>query len=231
MDRHNQHGRAARSLNAVSRASAKCGLLDSSKQADCERADQSQCIVTGGKASSEPGTVLPVSCNCCKRCGCASAGKARQVKCSPSPSPPRDLIIHTAGDRHLTHSQRIPVASFRESHGRPAQSGAMPRTSLLLGPASKPLHRAHQLAGKPARGGDARASASIYSTRLLPSQHVWCPGSTLHTNTSPHSRPSSATTTHGTSSCSGRGQADPIALVGLVTCLHAGLSPGPCGTI
>ena len=147
-----------------------------------------------------------VSCKCCKY----ASMQVCKVKCSPpslSPSPSWDLIIHTAGDCHLTRSTS-PSPSFRESHG--LCCGAMPGTSLTQGcprsPSAAPPRPAPSLSEIPwpligwrsySRGDDAvvrvdeGASASIYSTPPLPLQRG---RPTLHTKATPHSRPSSAIT-------------------------------------
>lgn len=133
------------------------------------------------------------------------------------------LIIHTAGDR-LTRtaspSRRLGRVTACVSRGY-AQNSTLRAAPLRPAP-SLSEHRYLQLAG-------LSAQEDLFDTTGCRCS-VSVPGP-LHTQT-PHSRPSYATTIHGTPSCSKAqaGPTGPIALAGLVNSLHASSSrPVPRG--
>lgn len=168
------------------------------------------------------------------RAPCLHLQKLQALRvCKPSPVQVLAVAVAALGFDY-PHGRRpldphyISVASFRESHGL-RLAGLRPKQHL--GSCAAATGAQPQRAPLPAIGRSARARGSVRHDDLCRrSVRVPVPGP-LHAQT-PHSRPSSATTIHGTPSCSRQaaGPTGPIALAGLVSSLHASSSrPVPRG--
>lgn len=161
----------------------------------------------------------------------AASDASVQVKCSPSPSPSPSwvLIIHTAGDRHLTRSAppsrrlgRVTACVLRCYAGNVTSSRTLkePQRCAAARPASSlSEHRAPSLASTPAQ---EEAMPSCAVTRPQPAfirhHHCRCSVAGPHCIRTRLSQPSFVCHHPWDAVMI---QAEPIALAGLVNSLHA----------